>query len=102
MPKKHEKLLEQLRESQKGRKRADLESLYKGFGFRIQTASGGHDKVTHPDFPSLITSLPRHRNILPYLVREAVRLVDELKQLQNEKEEEAKRAQEAKNNDEQS
>lgn len=102
MPKKREKLLEQLRESQKGRKRADLVSMYKGFGFTIQSATGGHDKVTHPDFPSLITSLPRHRDVLPYLVREAVKLVDELKALQRQKEEEAQRAQEAKDKDEQS
>lgn len=58
MPTKAEKLLEQMRASKKNWKRRDLETLYKGFGFIIKSSRGPHDKVVHPDYPMLITSLP--------------------------------------------
>jgi hypothetical protein len=85
MPSKAEKLLEQMRNSKKSWKRTDLEALYTGFGFVISSTTGGHDKVTHPDFPQLITSLPRHRKIAIYNVVQAIRLIDKLKELEQGK-----------------
>jgi len=85
MPSKASKLLERMRQKKTGWKRHDLERLYKRFGFVI-TDGGSHDKVTHPEFPELITSLPRHDRIHEYMVIQAIRLVDRLEKLRRERE----------------
>ena len=59
MSKKASKLLERMRQSKSGWKRNDLDALYLGFDFIIESG-GNHDIVKHPDFPQLITVLPRH------------------------------------------
>lgn len=73
--------MERMRVSKNNWKRHDLETLYHGFGFVIQSGSN-HDLVSHPDFPQLVSSLPRHTKIAKYVVAQAVRLVDELRKLQ--------------------
>ncbi len=42
--------------------------------------------VTHPDYPELVTFLPRHNKIAKYLVTQAVRMVDRYLELEDEKE----------------
>lgn len=86
MPTKAEKLLERMRASQAGWKRNDLDSLYEGFGFII-TSGGNHDKVSHPDFPQLVTSLPRHNRVATYIVKQAIRMIDRLNELRRAEEE---------------
>lgn len=83
MPSKAEKLLEQMRNSKSNWKRSDLDKLYNGFGFVI-LHGGNHDIVKHPDFPQLRTSLPRHRILAKGYVEFAVKLVDQLLELQQE------------------
>lgn len=84
MPSKASKLLGQMRQKKTGWKRHDLESLYHGFGFVIK-GGGSHDKVTHPEFPELITSLPRHGRIHEYMVVQAIKLIDRLEKLREER-----------------
>lgn len=74
-----------MRQNSNNWKRRDLESLYLGFGFIIKTGRGPHDKVYHPDFPFLVTSLPRHRKLAKVYVTIAVDLVDKLNALLKEK-----------------
>lgn len=81
MPPEAEKLLERMRRSKSGWKRTDLDKLYEGYGFTIRHGSN-HDVVTHPDYPQLRETLPRHNKVAIYLVRKAVKLVDKLIQLQ--------------------
>jgi hypothetical protein len=83
---KAEKLLKKMRKTKTGWYRNDLDALYEGYGFIIMPG-GNHDKVTHPDFPILFTSLPRHRTVHKYLVTQAVKLIDRLLVLQGNKEE---------------
>ena len=80
MTSKAEKLLEQMRNSKSNWKRADLDKLYKGFGFIISHGTN-HDIVKHPDFPLLRTTLPRHRELARGYVEFAVKLVDKLLEL---------------------
>ena len=47
MPSKAEKLLEQMKNSKSNWKRADLDTLYGGFGFVIKHG-GNHDIYKHP------------------------------------------------------
>lgn len=84
MPSKHVKLLERMRKSHSGWKRTDVEKVYLGFGFTISTG-GPHDTVSHPEYPELVTSLPRHRRVHAYLVREAVKLIDKPESLRQER-----------------
>jgi hypothetical protein len=37
-----------------------------------------HDKVKHPDFPELRTTLPRHNSLAKVYVEIAIKLVDRL------------------------
>ncbi len=78
--KKASKLLDAMRRSKAKWKRKDLVSLYEGYGFTIESR-GKHDLVTHPDFPQLVTYLPRHNKVAKYLVVQAVRMVDRLNEL---------------------
>lgn len=80
-----QKLLERMRRSKTGWKRDDVAQLYTGFGFTIQSG-GSHDKVTHPDYPQLITSLPRHPKVHEYIVVQAVKNIDRLLELEKAKE----------------
>jgi hypothetical protein len=85
MPSKAEKLLEQMRTSKSNWKRADLDKLYKGFGFVI-SHGGSHDIVKHPTFRELRATLPRHRELAKGYVEFAVKLIDRLLELQKESE----------------
>lgn len=86
MSTKAEKLLERMRASQAGWKRNDLDRLYEGYGFII-IPGGNHDKVYHPDFPQLVTSLPRHNRVATYIVRQAIRMIERLNELRRAEEE---------------
>lgn len=80
MASKAEKLLEQMKRSKSNWKRIDLDKLYQGFGFII-THGSNHDKVKHPNFPELRTTLPRHNIIAKVYVEIAIKLVDRLLEL---------------------
>ena len=71
------KLLGAMRRSSANWKKTDLERLYLGFGFKI-TSGAKHDRVQHPEYPQLITTLPRHREVLKVYVKIAIELVDQL------------------------
>jgi hypothetical protein len=85
MPSKAEKLLEHMRNSKSGWKRPDLDKLYEGFGFII-THGTNHDIIKHPDFSQLRTTLPRHRVLAKGYVESAVKLIEQLLDLQKESE----------------
>ena len=82
MPPKHVKLLKRARESPRGWRLRELITLYKGFSFEIRELSR-HTSVSHTDF-FLRTTIPRHpnRELDPNYVRDAVRLINKLHDLQ--------------------
>lgn len=82
MSNKAEKLLERARANKTGWNRHDLDALYRGFGFVIESRTN-HDLVHHPDYPQLYSYLPRHTRIREYLVVYAVKRINELKELQS-------------------
>lgn len=81
MPPKAVKLLERMRQSQTNWKQNDIISLYEGFGFTIKHGSN-HDLVRHSNYPELRQTIPRHKKVKPYIVKQAVKLIDRLKALQ--------------------
>jgi len=70
-----------MRRSKAGWKRADLDTLYLGHGFVIINGSN-HDIVKHPDHQHLRTTLPRHVTLARGYVEQAVKLIDQLLELQ--------------------
>ncbi|MEW6405090.1 MAG: hypothetical protein AB1649_25110 [Chloroflexota bacterium] len=76
-------LLEQMRKSKSNWKKEDIERLYKEFGF-ILRHGGSHDVVTHPKFPKLRATLARHKALPKGYVQFAVKLIDQLLELQKE------------------
>ncbi len=77
MPSSAYKLLERAKKTQSGWKRQELDRLYTGFGFIIRHGRS-HDIVYHPDYPNLRETLPRHKNVKPVYVRQAVKLINTL------------------------
>jgi hypothetical protein len=67
----------------------DLRTLYEGFGF-ARREGANHTVYTHPNFPHLRGTVPRHKKLQPYVAEQAVSCLDELARLKAE--EEAKRA----------
>ena len=86
MPPKSRKLLQRMRQSAKNWKLNDIISLYEGFGFTISHGSN-HDIIRHPDYPQLKQTLPRHGKVKTYLLRNAIKLVEQLLELQEAEEE---------------
>lgn len=87
------KRLKAMRNSKAGWWPHELLSVYSGFGFTMRHGRG-HDVVTHPDFPELRATVPRHpRELAKKYASTAVDLIDKLKQLQKEAKKDAGRAQ---------
>ena len=84
MDSKAEKLLQRMRRSQAGWKYKDVETLLYGFGFEIRQGAN-HAILTHPDYPELRYTLPRHRGIRKQYVKDAVRIIDKLLELEDTK-----------------
>jgi hypothetical protein len=82
MSRKAQNLLERMRASKAGWSRADLDALYRGYGFTI-THGSSHDIVKHPKFPVLRATLPRHKELAKAYVDEAIKLIDQLERLQS-------------------
>lgn len=80
---REDKLLERMRRSKTGWRFADLERLYLGFGFE-KYEGGKHAMYIHPHFPKLRATVTRHRSLPMGYVHFAMRLIDELKQLEEE------------------
>lgn len=80
MSKKATALLERMKRSKSGWKRVDLDTVYKGYGFKIEPRAK-HDKVYHPDFPQLLTYLPRHRKLAIAYVEELILKIAQLEEL---------------------
>jgi len=70
-----------MRQSKADWKRSDLDRLYAGYGFVIIHGSN-HDIVKHPGYPSLRTTLPRHNILARGYVEYAIKLIDQLLELQ--------------------
>ena len=71
------KLLERLRRSKANAKPEDIKALYLAFGFVIEPKKR-HDVVTHPKYPDLFGSIPRHRKLAIYVAEQAVELVEKV------------------------
>lgn len=74
------KLLEDMRRSKTKWGHRDLVKLYKEHGFVVETRTK-RDKVWHPDYPELVTFVPRKKKILIAFVVQAIKMVDYLNQL---------------------
>ena len=79
------KLLEKMRASPSGWGQSDFERLFQGFGF-AQREGGSHTIYTHPEYPGLRMSVPRHNDLREWVARDSVKLIDELLYLQSRSE----------------
>ena len=73
-----------MRQSAANWARHDLDTLYIGYGFKIRTGKK-HDVASHPEFPQLRATLPRHtKNLAKGYISHAVKLIDQLQVLERE------------------
>ncbi len=76
-----EKILSRMKQTRFGWHPEDFEHLYTGFGFRYNEG-GGHRVYQHPRYPQLIATVARHRKLAPSYAKDAIRLIETLKQLE--------------------
>lgn len=74
---KAEKLLQRMRQSKKGWKAKDFETLYLGFGFE-KHEGGKHTHYIHPRYTDLIATVGRHNELATGYAQTAVQLIAEL------------------------
>ncbi len=86
MTPKAQKLLERMRRSKADWSTKDLIQLYEGFGFLI-THGSNHDIVKHSKYTNLRTTLPRHNFLARGYVEFAIKLVDQLLELEKQEQE---------------
>lgn len=78
-----EKLLARMRASKAGWRQKDVETLYLSFGFKFREGSK-HRFYFHPRYPQLYATVARHDPLAKGYISTAVRLIDELRQLEVE------------------
>lgn len=75
-----EKLLERMRRSKSGFGSKDLDALYASFGFKYRE---GRDRFWyHPKYPWLWANVARHNELAKGYVAHAVKIIDQLKELE--------------------
>ncbi|MEK7468317.1 MAG: hypothetical protein AAB074_12965 [Planctomycetota bacterium] len=74
------KLLDQMRATSAGWSEQDFSRLFLGYGFD-KKGGGGHTKYSHPRYPALLITVPRHRKLKNWVAREAVKLIEKLEAL---------------------
>lgn len=79
-----DKLLEKMRRSKTGWKFNDLESLYIKFGFE-KYEGGKHTMYIYPNFPELRATVTRHKSLAIGYIQHAIKLIDRLKELKEDK-----------------
>lgn len=82
------KIIEKFENSCNNVKRKEIVRVYKANGFAINHG-GKHDKIYHPEFPQLITFLPRHNSVLPIYCKILLKNIKQLIELQETKSESA-------------
>jgi len=70
-----------MRESKAGWTADDLNTLYLGFGFDSRKG-GKHTVYSHPRFPELRATVTRHRSLPIGYIQTAIKLIDQLKELE--------------------
>lgn len=79
-----EKLLERMRSSPHDWGERDFERLLLHFGFS-QREGSNHTIYRHSDLPNgMVVTVPRHRDLRPYVARKAVRAVDLVREAHEE------------------
>lgn len=76
-----------LSSASQGWRRDDLDTLYRGFGFVIESRRK-YDIVKHPEHPDIRTTLPALRSVLyKGCINEAIQNIEELIRLEREERE---------------
>jgi len=86
MPKRRNALLEKMRKNKTGWKFNDLDNLYIKYGFE-KYEGGKHTMYIHPDFLELRATVTRHRSLPTGYIQFAIKLIDRLKELKEDKNE---------------
>jgi hypothetical protein len=77
-----EMMLERMRRTSSGYHPKDFETLYLGFGF-LSKEGKKHTTYYHPKYPTLRDQVARHKFLADYFAENAVALIDELLELEN-------------------
>ena len=76
-----ESLLDKMRRTKSGWTYADLDTLYRGLGFKVREG-GKHCIYIHSRFPQLRAAVTRHRSLAKGYIEHALHLADKLSELE--------------------
>ena len=78
-----QKIFERMQRTRSGWGQDDFRRLYRGFGF-VEEEGGSHRLYSHPQHGHLRATVGRHNELAKGYADTAVRLIEELKRLQDE------------------
>ena len=76
-----EKLLARMKRTKAGWTHKDLDTLYRGFGFEADE-DGPHTVYVHSKYPQLRASVTRSRTVAVGYVQHALKLIEQLQDLE--------------------
>lgn len=79
MGRKADRLVGQMRESPHGWGPEDVGTVLKGHGFNHREGRK-HTVYQHRERPELTITVPRHRELRAWVIRDTIKLIDELQQ----------------------
>ncbi|MGD9107862.1 MAG: type II toxin-antitoxin system HicA family toxin [Gammaproteobacteria bacterium] len=82
---KSNKTLEKMRHNPKNWRIQEIENIARKHGINVRKGKGSHVVLEHPDWIELLT-IPAHRPIKPVYVRKLIRLIENVRQIEDETE----------------
>ena len=82
---KSDKTLEKMRHNPKDWRIQEIETVAEKYGISVRKGKGSHVVLEHPSWVELLT-VPAHRPIKQIYVKKLVRLIEDMRQLENETE----------------
>lgn len=83
MARSAKQLLRRMWRSTHGYSAQDVQTVLRGQGFKFRDR-GKHTYYWHDEFVDLTISVPRHRELKPWVIREVVRLLETLSRYEQE------------------
>ena len=84
MPRGAEQLLERMKNSPYGWGEKEMKTVLTGYGFKNRKG-GKHTVYQHKAHPELIISVPRSRDLKPWVARDVVKLIESIAYAEKER-----------------
>ena len=80
---KNNKLLDKMRQNPRDWRIQEIKTIAKRYGINVRQGKGSHVVLEHPSWIELLT-IPAHRPIKPIYVKKLIKLIEDMRQAENE------------------